>query len=442
MPNFGRVATVLGLILSWGTAGAAITVTLDVIVSGSTAIPGGTGTFRYLSEPSIEDGIIAFVGSNDAFDTGVYLWKSGNLQAVADDTDPGPGSSSNFAAFGFPVVANGAVLFPASVAGTAQFSGVYRFSGGSLTTVVDSSAALPGLAEILPLSHVAARGSGLFVQSVSDFKGYVVRLTPGPAGAIAFYGDPAPGGGTFGTFRRASTDGTEVSFITGLQGTSTNVLIVSDAGALSAIAAPGTPLPNGQLEALTPNRIHSHGGGEVAFIGKPVGLPDSLYVWKNWQIRLVVEGTETPSGGGAFEDLASVAVSEDGDLAFVGYAGLYVQSGDQRQEVLNTATQLNGHRVSGIYLGPSGISNNVVTVKVLLDGNEELIVRIPYTVSQASAGGGGGGGVDPWTLMLLAAVFRKSLRRTRAPSPPDFTCNPGPTPDRTVFSGMSNSTPP
>ncbi len=418
MANFGRVAAVLGLSLSWGAAGAAITATVEGIVGASTAIPGGMGTFRYLTEPSIENGTIAFVGSNNAFDRGVYLWESGNLQAVADDTDPAPGSNSNFADFGLPVVANGAVLFPASLAGTSQFSGVYRFSGGNLTTVVDSSAPLPELAEILPLSYVAARGSGLFVQSIDE--GYIVRLTPVPSGAIALRGDPAPGGGTIGGFHRASTDGTEVSFITsmGLPGSSTTSLVVSDAGALSVIATPGTPLPNGQLEELTPNRIHSHGGGgDVAFIGKPVGLPDSLYVWKSGQIRLVVEGTERGSGGARpFDDFASVAVSEDGDLAFVGYSGLYVQSGDQRQEVMNTATQINGRRVRGIYLGPSGISNNVVTVKVLLDGDEEVIVRIPYTVSQASAGsggGGGGGGVDPWTLVLLASAFIPLWRRSR-----------------------------
>ncbi len=414
MGKFGRVATVLGLSLLWGAAGASITATVDVIVSGSTAIPGGTGTFHYLSEPAIENGTIAFGGGNDAFSTGIYMWQSGRLQAVADDSVQAPGSSLDFASFGYPDVANGAVFFPAGFAGTSGFTGVYRFSSGSLTTVVDSSAPLPGLGQVLPLAHIAAAGTGLFVQGAEDFNGFVVRLAPENPGAVAVYGEPAPDGGTFGTFRRIATDGTDVSFITGLQRSSNNVLMATDGVLLSAIAAPGTPLPNGQLETLAPNRIHSHGDGQVAFIGKPVGLPDSLYVWQSGQIRLAVEGTTySPGGSRPFDTIASVAVSEDGDLAFVGYSGLYVQSGDQRQEVLNTATQINGQRVAGIHLGPSGISNNVVTVKVRLDGNEELIVRVPYTVSQASVGGGGGGGVDPWTLMVLAALLGQMLRRSR-----------------------------
>ncbi|MBN8281237.1 MAG: hypothetical protein J0M16_11550, partial [Gammaproteobacteria bacterium] len=147
-------------------------------------------------------------------------------------------------------------------------------------------------------------------------------------------------------------------------------------------------------------------GGQVAFIAKPVGKQDSLYVWQDGGIRLIVEGTESAGGSGPFENLNSVAVSEDGDLAFVGYSALYVQSGEQRQQVLSTMDFLQGKRVKGIYLGPSGLSSKEVVVKVLLDvlPDEELIVRIPYTVSPAGDGGGGGGTLDPWSMALLLVV--------------------------------------
>ena len=115
--------------------------TLGVVADFTTAIPGGSGNFTSLFQPSISDGDVVFRGFGGA-QQGIYSTVGGTLGVVADKTTPIPGGMGNFIISSVPVLDGGAVVFIAQGVGGQQ--GIYSTVGGTLDVVADINTAIPG----------------------------------------------------------------------------------------------------------------------------------------------------------------------------------------------------------------------------------------------------------------------------------------------------------
>ncbi len=133
--------------------------TVNVVADGTTAIPGGSGTFVTLNPsnglPLLVNGDTAFVGWDATFapggQMGVYTSIGGSLNLIANVDTPIPGGTGNF---GFPGPAGGGTVAFSSAAfdgqnvvflgrGTGQ-EGIYTNTSGSLTAVADKNTLIPG----------------------------------------------------------------------------------------------------------------------------------------------------------------------------------------------------------------------------------------------------------------------------------------------------------
>lgn len=128
---------------------------LNVVADTNTPIPSGSGNFDFLSDPSLDDGAVAFSGSRsdpETFETleaGIYASVGGELNVVADFNTSVPDSNAEFCQFDpFFSFNQGSVVFGGSgcdpVTGELLVGGIYTNLGGSLVKVVDFDDFLDG----------------------------------------------------------------------------------------------------------------------------------------------------------------------------------------------------------------------------------------------------------------------------------------------------------
>lgn len=128
---------------------------LNVVADTNTPIPNGSGNFDFLSDPSLDDGAVAFSGSRsdpETFETleaGIYTSVGGELNVVADFNTSVPDSNAEFCQFDpFFSFNQGSVVFGGSgcdpVTGEFLVGGIYTDLGGSLVKVVDFDDFLDG----------------------------------------------------------------------------------------------------------------------------------------------------------------------------------------------------------------------------------------------------------------------------------------------------------
>lgn len=145
--QIGGVALIgLSLSLLAGGKAAAISFTFEKIVDTNTPIPGGTGTFRSLDAPSLDNGNVAFAGfggGRNFVQSGIYTNIGGALNVVADTNTPIPGGTGTFGGFDDPSLDNGNVAFAGFNADDGQ-SGIYTNNGGALVEVTARGNLLDG----------------------------------------------------------------------------------------------------------------------------------------------------------------------------------------------------------------------------------------------------------------------------------------------------------
>ena len=143
-----------------------------------TAIPGGTGNFMALENPSISGSKVVFLGSDASGQQGVYVAiPPGPPLKIADLMTAVPGGTGNFTAFppGPPVISGDNVAFLAGGSGGQQ--GVYvTFPPGPPLKIADLMTAVPG-------------GTGNF----TAFPPGPPSLPPGPPAKVLFIGSGASG---------------------------------------------------------------------------------------------------------------------------------------------------------------------------------------------------------------------------------------------------------
>lgn len=145
----------------------------------------------------------------------------------------------------------------------------------------------------------------------------------GAISQIARFGQPAPGGGTFGPFELGSTpinDAGEVAFAFQLVGTNAGLYRFSPStNAVTAVVVPGsTSIPGGGVFAGVDFNPSLNNGGGIAFTGLvPAGSGRGVFkADRQGHISDVASPGDPAPGGGTFDFAALGAINGGGDVAF------------------------------------------------------------------------------------------------------------------------------
>lgn len=120
-------------------AGAGLTTVAD----RGTPIPGGTGNFTIGADPTISGTNVAFNGFGSGGQRGIYADLGAGLVAIADTTTAIPGGSGTFEFLSLPRLSGSNLIFRANKAGGTQ-TGIYGDFGSGLFAVADETTPIPG----------------------------------------------------------------------------------------------------------------------------------------------------------------------------------------------------------------------------------------------------------------------------------------------------------
>jgi len=287
--------------------------TLRQVATSNTVGPDGIRTFVSVYGPSIDNGLVAFLGdlkfnNGTRRFPGVFLEASGTITVVAETGDPAP-NGGVFSFFGVdstprPSLDAGNVAFAAgtSVVG----SGVFLNRGGTLSVVADANTVRPGGTEtFLRLSHASLSGDNVAFGgfALSGVKGVYARVG-GVLQVVADNTMAAPGGTTtfFGPVGPA-IDGTDIIFADlgsspqsndAQEGSYTYYDGVLNAGILGAPLAPGSPSLENRIIVFNrgPGIITTNmGGSEFRVIGSG-DILDGKSLSIAYQSREALSGNE------------------------------------------------------------------------------------------------------------------------------------------------------
>jgi hypothetical protein len=118
--------------------------TITPIVTTSTPVPGGAGTFKAFSAqngtdpiaPSLDGTSMVFTAIDSNNRGGVYRWDNGVLSLVANQDTSVPNQSATFTLLSFAAISGQQVVFRAS---TPNGSGLYLANAGQILTIADTS---------------------------------------------------------------------------------------------------------------------------------------------------------------------------------------------------------------------------------------------------------------------------------------------------------------
>lgn len=276
---------------------------IAVATSGTTAIPGGTGTFTgFGAHPAISAGKLASYGAGAGGQQGIYLMPQGPPNKLVDLNTAIPGGTGNFTGFGVngipgdPCISGDNVAFFGVGSGGQQ--GLYRATpSGPPIKVADLNTAIPG-------------GTGNF----TGFSNGAHPPNPCISGdTLAFYGTGS--GGQQGVYR-AIPQGPPIKVA------DLNTAIPGGTGNFTGFG-------NG---LIPPDPIIS--GDTVAFLGVGSGGQQGVYAMPQGPPNKVADlNTAIPSGSGNFTSFSSLALDPANatNIAIIGSgatsSGIYVSAG-------------------------------------------------------------------------------------------------------------------
>lgn len=119
-------------------------------VDQNTPVPNGSGNFHGVKTSSIDQGKIAFLGTDTATNRGIYLYDvtTGAITVIADINTPVPGSSGNFHIDPVtpPVVSGGRVAFLDDGVSNSANGGIYLYENGVIRRVAGRGDLIDGQA--------------------------------------------------------------------------------------------------------------------------------------------------------------------------------------------------------------------------------------------------------------------------------------------------------
>lgn len=326
--------------------GQSYPLTFTEVADTNTPVPGSTGNFTsFYANPSISNGEVAFIGDSDR-GGGIYFYTGGSLTVVADQNTPVPGSTGNFSSnFGNVSLSNGKMVFSM---GSGNQTGIYLYRGGVLQVLADKNTPIPGGTGNfkgvdscqISKGNVSFTGWG---SGSDNYNGLYSSNMAGKLGVVVNKNTPIPGGignfaGVTDTAISPSISGKNIAF-EGVDGLNQRGIYAYLKGSLQLVADQNTPVPGG-----TGNFIYFDGptisGDAIAFGGVGSSNLEGIYVYLNGSLQVVADqNTPVPGGTGNFPAAGRPSISGS-TIAFFGWVppedqisnpeilGLYIYSFD------------------------------------------------------------------------------------------------------------------
>jgi len=330
--------------------------------------PGWISSSAFFTAPALDAGVVAFSASDNVARWGVYTGSGGALTTVVDQDTLIPGSSTlTFFVPSEPSISQGVVAFMSGDATGLGFPAVYTASGGSVTLVADQTTPDPdGSGTLVPDmgapdidgANVSFRGSHNLGRPA-----YFTSV----AGALEISADESTAvpGGTYELFLYGTPalDGTQVAF-RALAGQAAGIY-VADGGIARVVADGNTALPGDTGNSASFFDSPAFGGGTVAFeaIGESSG---GLYAEIG---GLLVRVTDTGVIKGVAADGDTVAYHATEGLD----AAIYVYRNGVRQRLIGSGDVLDGGTVIGFDFGRNGLDGDQLAFTVFYDDSSPAV---------------------------------------------------------------------
>ncbi len=285
-------------------------ITFTRIADTNTTIPGGVGTFISLSQPSLNDGDVAFLGSGAIppgciTGEGIYRARNGTLQAIADGCTAMPGCPLLFVGFSQPALGAGGATF-SGAANYAGFNcrGIYSRNGnGPLTIVADPATPDPGgFGFLTEFFFVGREGRTIGFSAWTTLGGPAVYIRTNALTLVANTTTLVPGTNQPFTFFQpnVSAGATEVAFA-GENAQRSGVYTGASPTTLQTVADTTTAIPGGTGTFTSFGDRPSTDRGATVFYGQGTAGQQGIYTDLGGTLRRVADlSTPIPNGTGTF----------------------------------------------------------------------------------------------------------------------------------------------
>jgi hypothetical protein len=361
-------------------------ITFFKVADTETAIPGGERSFRSLAAPSLAGGDVAFNGGGDPFEPcaaeGLYLYRDGQLQAVANNCTPIPDCPGglNFVGFSQPALGHAKVTFSGAAAyGGYYCRGIYTWAPNT-GFIVNADPSTPdpgGYGRLSDFFTVSRDGDALGFTAWTSMctHGIYSANDTGEIALVANYDTPIPGGhGTFTAFEFNVTVGDEIVAFTGGTWDSEQWGVYTSQEGVTKIADQNTPIPDGSGAFTTFGDRPSTDGGCVVFWGAQIEhdpyqvVQEGIYTNLGGQLRVVADlNTPIPRGVGNFTRFTSFygPSLDHGRVAFRGegsggQVGIYCELNGRLIRVvdLSNATLEPDKTLTGLFIDEQCLDGN------------------------------------------------------------------------------------
>ena len=330
----GQFGSRLGLYKSTATNG------IQLIADTNTKIPGNTQKFDWVGAASLHQGNVAFWGTSFSNMEGIYIWRNGTLETIADRNTLIPNGSGTFQTLGYPSLDNGKVAFVG--ADVNRLTGIYMNENASNQALIDLNTPPP-----------ANLGSFQFFSGVSlenDSIGFGAGGTSLQSGIFILQDE------TIDTIADTTTSVPEG------QGTFSGFEGVVDCAMLDSCVLSG-PWP-----------LFSQ--GKSAFAG--VGSSGQFGIYSDVNGLSLIANMNSTFPGAEGQSLFAISPSLDQEtLAFMGlnhqHWGIYLSQEGSITKVIDTNDLLNEKPIMTLQIGPYGLSgNHLVFVAYFKDGTSGI----------------------------------------------------------------------
>jgi len=370
--------------------------TFSKVADTNTPVPNGTGNFASFGGMTSVDsnGDVAFAENNGTVNKGIYLSGSGGITRVADLNTAIPGGTDNFTTFATfgNGIESGRLAFRGN--GPDSQAGIYAYSSGNLSKIVDTNTAIPGgtgnftsfgtaYVDAMNYAFIGSGASGQQALCVTD--GTTVTRIADKASTVPDIG------GTYGWSSQVGFDAGNLAFWSFISGGTNPGGIVggyTSGGGLVTLASTATAVPGAGTNFTGFTSPVDLSGTTVAFRGNYTGGHGIFTVdLSGGAVTTIADpSTAVPGGTGNFSQVQDPNIVNGAIVfrgTFDGGSGIYLYQGSSLQKIIDTSDTLDGKDILLFGLSENAFADGHLAFSVFFTDSSSGIYRTEVSSAPA-----------------------------------------------------------